>query len=71
MISKSMISSDFGNGICCICMENKANVIFNPCRHLSMCSDCYTISFSKSRMKRTCPNCRGYITSNEIVKLVD
>ena len=45
------------NSICPICMENKRNIMFLPCKHL-FCNFCTEIIM---REKKTCPICRQII----------
>ena len=39
---------------CKICMDNKVEVVFFPCRHLISCVSC-------AQQLRDCPNCRKFI----------
>ena len=39
---------------CKICMDNKVEVVFFPCRHLISCVSCV-------QQLRDCPNCRKFI----------
>ncbi|CAI4224668.1 unnamed protein product [Auanema sp. JU1783] len=41
---------------CCICLSTKPNVVFQPCRHLVVCSGC-----SQESSLKECPTCRTHI----------
>ena len=46
------IKDDFDNEIiCCICLNDKPNIVFMPCKHLCSCLDC-------SNKVKKCPICR-------------
>lgn len=38
-------------GLCKICLEEEARVVFDPCGHLCCCDDC-------SKQLKACPMCR-------------
>lgn len=40
---------------CCVCMENKKCVLFEPCKHIVSCNNC---SKNIGRKKNQCPLCR-------------
>lgn len=44
---------------CVICMENLANVVCLPCKHLALCSFCSQQSYAE---RSQCPICRGSIS---------
>lgn len=46
--------------VCSICLLNRANVGFLPCRHVCVCSDCSSITLSSS--ENHCPMCRQNVT---------
>jgi serine/threonine protein kinase len=43
---------------CCICMDNKRNILVQPCMHLCICNVCQS-----GLPNNECPLCRGPITS--------
>ncbi|CAL1133653.1 unnamed protein product [Cladocopium goreaui] len=49
---------------CVICMENLANVVCLPCKHLALCSFCSKHSYGE---RSTCPICRGSITDRMLI----
>lgn len=53
--SKKPLSEMIGDE-CCICMDVKSQVIFEPCKHGNCCENC-------ARKVTECPVCRQYITS--------
>jgi len=48
-----------GQASCVICMENLANIVCLPCRHLALCSFCSQQAYAD---RSICPLCRGSIT---------
>lgn len=66
------------SGLCCICFENKANVCYDKCNHVSVCVECL---YNTSKEKYTnsnildkwafpkCPLCRDLNHSVKIVYL--
>eukprot|EP00931_Biecheleriopsis_adriatica_P115582 TRINITY_DN91364_c0_g1_i1.p1 TRINITY_DN91364_c0_g1~~TRINITY_DN91364_c0_g1_i1.p1 ORF type:complete len:394 (+),score=95.88 TRINITY_DN91364_c0_g1_i1:23-1183(+) len=53
-----------GHATCVICMDNLANVVCMPCKHLAMCSFCSQHSYDECR---SCPICRGDITDRMLI----
>jgi len=49
---------------CVICMDNLANVVCLPCKHLAMCSFCSQHSYDECE---TCPICRGDISDRMLI----
>jgi len=49
---------------CVICMENLANVVCLPCKHLAICSFCSKHSYDEGS---ACPICRGNITDRMVI----
>jgi len=47
-------------GVCCICSDYAANVVFEPCKHDLFCARCAVIVWMTSR---SCPLCRAPIGS--------
>lgn len=41
-------------GLCKICLEEEARVVFDPCGHLCCCDDC-------SKQLKACPMCRDHV----------
>ena len=41
--------------LCCICMDDKKDVLFLPCKHICACANCSNV--------KTCPICRTDIIS--------
>lgn len=51
-----------GEPMCVACMDNKAAVLFEPCKHLKMCRACTLELAAASDTKMfLCPNCRGTV----------
>lgn len=51
-----------GEPMCVACMDNKAAVLFTPCKHLKMCRACTLELAAASGTKMfLCPNCRGTV----------
>lgn len=46
---------------CVICFDNSSSVIFLPCAHRCVCSDCYSTLIKSTRV--SCPICRSKILS--------
>jgi hypothetical protein len=55
--------SDVESVQCSVCLENKKNVLFQPCRHICLCVDCARSLHEKPE----CPMCRARITGAEVV----
>ncbi len=47
--------------ICSICYINEIRILFKPCNHLCVCSEC-------SKKIDSCPICRMVINSKEFIK---
>jgi hypothetical protein len=43
--------------LCCICMENTANVLLKPCMHDDFCMPCFQ-KYENQKFDTTCPICR-------------
>ena len=41
------------NYLCCICMVREKCIIFEPCKHLSVCQECL-----QKYQKKVCPICQ-------------
>ena len=53
---------------CILCFEKPRDVVFKPCRHFKVCSDCYKAL--EQRYKNSlllCPYCRQIVESSEKV----
>ena len=48
---------------CCICLDNKPNVLLLPCLHINMCKYCVNTSLKKN----VCPVCQQNVTSFNLV----
>lgn len=48
---------------CVICLENKKNVMLQPCSHIVYCVECAR----KDLCSDTCPICRGKYTNAQVV----
>ncbi len=59
-------SHDTRESICSICLSNRANVGFLPCRHVCVCSGCWSITLSSS--ENHCPICRQLVTGRISLK---
>lgn len=55
-LSNLKVFEDTSTDECAICMSEPKSVIINPCGHYYMCNTC-------SGSVKTCPICRGQITS--------
>jgi hypothetical protein len=47
-------------GICIVCQNNKADIVFHPCRHAVVCEIC----FLKGHCSKFCPECRTTLQSS-------
>jgi hypothetical protein len=45
---------------CNVCMTNKIDILYYPCKHAICCNECYKILKSK-KMGNDCQKCRGKI----------
>lgn len=48
------------NNMCVACEDQIKNIVIFPCRHVSMCRECFNKWYPANT---TCPMCRGTITS--------
>ena len=51
--------------VCCICMTNQPNILFYPCKHKILCTEC---SKENSSAVETCPICREDVLLQTICK---
>ena len=56
-------SKIFKSDECIICMDNKPNILFCNCGHISICTECY-----KLKSLSACPICK---TENEIIRTLE
>ena len=49
---------------CVICIDNPADILVRPCKHVCMCASC-----SPQMSDRPCPVCRGRVTTMERIYL--
>lgn len=49
-------SSNASGSICVVCLDQPSAMLFLPCKHMCVCSDCLT------QLDATCPLCRSHIT---------
>ena len=56
-------SKIFKSDECIICMDNKPNILFCNCGHISICAECY-----KLKSLSACPICK---TENEIIRTLE
>ncbi|VDN56804.1 unnamed protein product [Dracunculus medinensis] len=47
--------------LCCICFSNEKSVLFQPCNHICLCTECATKLITSTAPN--CPICRARITS--------
>lgn len=47
--------------VCCVCIENKASVVFMPCKHQCVCIRCSDKLPRDPQGKQKCPKCRAAI----------
>ena len=50
------------NGACIICEKNYIQVLFHPCKHASICIDCY----KKLTEPIKCPYCGAFKTKTDL-----
>lgn len=62
--NQALERSKHSQASCVICMDNLANVVCMPCKHLAMCSYCsqHTVTECSS-----CPICRGVISDRMLI----
>jgi hypothetical protein len=48
--------------LCCVCIDNPKNVLFEPCGHLCCCRECYRQLPPQPPQQPKCPICRQSIT---------
>ena len=56
------LTIDQASADCCVCWENKKNVLFLPCKHCCICSKC-------AAKTTCCPLCRSPIASTTTIFL--
>ena len=49
---------------CCICLNNKSNILFLPCNHICICQDCINI-----KNFTNCPICQEAIYSTNFLRI--
>ncbi len=54
------------NEECCICLDNKANVLFLPCKHLIVCDECVSFLYSSKK----CPICQDNVYSYNLLSII-
>ena len=66
--NKNKDSEGYGEdgNICPICLENKRDIIFYPCKH-RFCKKCTNIIMENSK----CPICRGVVLINLDIKKIE
>lgn len=58
-------TQECGSVLCAVCMVNKKNVMFVPCKHVCVCVDCYQVM---NQQQLSCPLCRQDILNIVAVK---
>jgi len=61
---KVLERSKHSQASCVICMDNLANVVCMPCKHLAMCSFCSQHTCTECN---SCPICRGVISDRMLI----
>ena len=56
------------NILCTVCWENQKEIVNMPCKHLCMCSKCYSIKNNFNDSKK-CPICKSYIRNT--IKIIN
>lgn len=54
------------NDECCICLDNKCNILFLPCKHIVVCDICASMLQSQ----RVCPVCQSDIYSYNLLQII-
>jgi len=57
----SLIEVQMSDFLCCVCLNAKRDIVFEPCHHHVTCGACCTELLKKE--KPTCPICRSDIES--------
>jgi len=56
---------------CCICLDNRKNVLAQPCSHLCLCMKCVALNHDPTRSSiQSCPLCQAVVTSWIVVASV-
>ena len=55
-IESPEMDSDDPDLICCICLDNRANTIAEPCGHMCVCVQC-SIKLANTRVAKICMRC--------------
>ncbi len=50
---------------CCICLNNRSNILFLPCNHIYMCQDCINLQNFTN-----CPICQEAIYSKNFLRII-
>ena len=65
--------TEVGEQQCCVCIENKKDVLLKPCKHVCVCVECARAleadNLDKSAARPQCPQCRAPIEHAERVFL--
>jgi len=48
-------SNSYEEGICIVCLIEKSQIVFIPCRHLCCCKNC-----AQKLLQEKCPACNNY-----------
>ena len=56
----------FSHDDCCVCMDNKCNILLLPCNHLVLCGDCAQQIYNSTNL---CPVCQTEICNYSYLKL--
>ena len=72
-ISKNKVNNDeyikeywYSYDECCVCMDNKCNIVVLPCNHLALCGKCAQDIYNVTNI---CPICQTPIEHYSYLKL--
>ena len=54
------------NEECCICLDNKSNMLLLPCNHMIVCDKCCASIYDNKR----CPVCQGDVYSYNLLYII-
>lgn len=66
MVSNSTLESSMGRGLCCVCMTDASEVLFESCGHVCVCSTCSLKLGEGEDASIRCPSCRKAGTRKKV-----
>lgn len=54
------------NDECCICLDQKSNILLLPCNHMIICDQCCASIYNSKK----CPICQGDVYSYNLLYLI-